>query len=44
MKYRILKELNVSKNHAILIADFETYCILKYSNIIDHRYRKLLCL
>lgn len=38
MKYRILKELNVSKNHAILIADFETYCILKYSNIIDHRY------
>ena len=38
MKYRILKELKVSKNHAILIADFETYCILKYSNIIDHRY------
>ena len=38
MKYRLLKELKVSKNHAILIADFETYCILKYSNIIDHRY------
>lgn len=38
MKYRLLKELTVSKNHAILIADFETYCILKYSNIIDHRY------
>lgn len=38
MRFRILKELTVSKNHAILIADFETYCILKYSNIIDHRY------
>lgn len=38
MKYRLLKELTVSKNHAILISDFETYCILKYSNIIDHRY------